>query len=252
MGADGWQVRLFHRGHDVTRKHRDFFSFAEGTGVRYDPHFRPWSFDSKSLSVLTWEKAPIRLYAVAAKRVTHLEYQPPQGYVYSAQWAPDIDRLLVSSSSEGVLVDQAARQHGLIQWGIPERETPHTDWLNAGKYFFLVARDAGDTFRTKIRFFSGVDGTLKETHNLDPQDLVPYNSDDYAELSRDRLSLQSADAGFRSVGLLLDTWSGVKFDRASNTLFLSVSRPVSPPYREGGEWVCRIKEVWVAVEIASE
>ena len=249
MGADGWQVNLFHRGHDLTRKHRDFFRLGEKKGVRYDPHFRPWSFDSRSLSVLTWDKAPVHLYEVAAKRANHLGYQPPLGYVYSAQWAPDIDRLLVTTSSEGVLVDQAGQQHALVQWGIAERETPHTDWLNPGKCFFLVAREPGDSSRTRIRFYSGLDGALKETHDLDPKDLVPYNWEDYVQLSRDRLSLISADIGFQSVGSLLDTWSGVKFDQASNTLFLGVHRPVSPPYRDGEEWVCKIKIVWVAVEV---
>jgi hypothetical protein len=44
----------------------------------------------------------------------------------------------------------------------------------------------------------------------------------------------------------------VTFDQASNTLFLGVYRPVSPPYREGEEWVCKIKDVWVAVEVDPE
>ena len=251
MGADGWQVKLVHRGWDVTRKHRDFFRIAEGKGFRYDPHFRPWSFDSQSFVVLTWDQTPVHLYEVETKRDTHSGYQPPLGYVYSAQWAPDIDRLLVTSSSEGLLVDRSGQQHALVQWGIAERETPHTDWLSTGKCFFLIAREAGDPSRTRIRFYSGVDGELKETHDLDPRDLVPYNWEDYVELSRDGLSLISADAGFRSVGSLLDTWSSVKFDQASNTLMLAVFRPVSPAYREL-EWVCKVKQVWVAVEIGSE
>ena len=248
MGADGWQVKLVHRGRDVTRDHRDFFRVAEGKGFRYDPHFHPWSFDSKSLAVLTWDQSPVHVYEVAGKRDTHLGYQPPLGYVYSAQWAPDIDRLLVTSSSEGLLVDRAGQQHALVQWGIAEYETPHTDWLNAGQCFFLVAREAADS-KTRIRFYSGVDGALKEAHDLDPGDLVPYNWQDYVEVSRDSFSLISADVGFRSVGSLLDTWNSVKFDQASNTLFLRVFRPVSPPYRAGDELVCKIKEFSVAVEL---
>ena len=249
MGADGWQVKLFYRGRDVTRKHRDFFRIAEGKGFRYESPFRPWSFDSRSLSVLTWDKAPVHLYEVAAKTDTWLGYQPPFGYVYSAQWAPDIDHLLVTTSSEGLIVDQAGQQHALVQWGIAGHESPHTDWLNAGKCFFLVAPEAGDSSRTTIRFFNGVDGALKETHDLDPKDLVPYKWEDYVELSRDGLSLIS-DAGVRSVGSLLDRWSRVTFDQASNTLFLGVYRPVAPPYREGEEWVCKIKDVWVAAEVS--
>lgn len=249
MGADGWQVKLFHRGRDLTRKHRDFFRAGTEKGFRYDSHFRPWSFDSSSLSVLTWDKAPVHLYEVGAKRDTHLGYQPPSGYVYSAQWAPDVDRLLLTTLSEGVLVDQAGQQHAMVQWGTDERETPHTDWLNAGKCFFILAREAGDSSKTRIRFYSGLDGALKETHDLDPKDLLPYNWKDYVALSRNKLSLISADVGFRSVGSLLDRWSGMQFDQASNTLFLGVYRPASPPYRESEEWVCKVKDVWVAVEI---
>lgn len=248
MGADGWQVKLVHRGSDVTRKHRDFFRIAEGKGFRFDPHFHPWSFDSKSLAAMTWERTPVHLYEVETRRETHLGYQPPLGYVYSAQCAPDVDRLLVTSSSEGLLVDQAGQQHALVQWEIEEYETPYTDWLNTGGCFFLVAREAPDS-KLRIRFYSGVDGALKETHDLDPNDLVPYNSEDYIGLSREGLSLISADVGFRSIGSLLDTWSSVRFDRVSNTLLLEVFRPVTSPYREGAELVCKVKQVWVAVEV---
>ena len=248
MGADGWQVKLFYHGRDVTREHRDFFRIAEGKGFRYEPEFQPWSFDSKSLAMVTWEKVPVHLYEVTTKVPIHLSYQPPFGYVYSAHWAPDIDRVLLTFPTEGVLVDQAAKQHGVVQWGIQEHEAPHTQWMKTGKCFFLLASRAGDS-RTSISFYSGVDGALHETYDLDPTDLVPYNSEEYVELSRDRLCLVSADRGFRSVGLLLDKWSSVKFDQASNTLFLAVFRPASSPYREAGELVCKVSETWIAVEL---
>jgi hypothetical protein len=83
-----------------------------------------------------------------------------------------MDRLLVTTTSNGVLVDQAGQQHAMVQWEIAEWETPYTDWLNAGKCFFLVGREAGDSYKTKIRFFSGVDGAQKETYDLDPIDTV--------------------------------------------------------------------------------
>ena len=251
MGADGWQVKLFHCGRDVTKAHRDFFRIAEGKGFRYESQFQPWSFDSKSLAVVTWENTPVHIYEIEAARDKLLSYTPPFGYVYSAQFAPDIDRLLLTLATEGVLVDQAAAQHGLVQWPIAEDETPQTGWLKAGKCFFLLAPDASAA-KTRIKFYSGVDGALKETHDLDPRDLVPYNWEDYAEISRDSFTLISADLGFRSVGSLLDTWSSVKFDRALNTLLLSVFRPVSAPYREAGELVCKVKPVWIAAEVDPE
>jgi hypothetical protein len=168
--------------------------------------------------------------------------------VYSAQFAPDIDRLLLTFGTDGVLVDQAGEQHALVQWRVAEYEAPHTDWLNAGKCFFLVARETADS-KTRISFYSGVDGVSIGAYDLDPRDLVPYHWEDYVELARDSFSLISVDVGFRSVGSLLDTWSSVKFDKESNTLFLSVFRPVSAPYREGDELVCKIKDSWIAVEL---
>ena len=247
MGAEGWQVQLFHRGRDVTKDHRNFFTIAGEKGFRYEPHFQPWSFDSKSLALVTWETA-IHVYEVATKTDKPLSFQPSFGYVYSAQWAPDIDRLLLTFPAEGVLVDQAGTQHALVQWETQESETPHTHWMKTGRCFFLLARRAGDS-RTSIRFYSGVDGTLKETHDLDPVDLVPYNREEYVELPRDRFSLVSADVGFRAVGALLDTWSGVEFDQASNTLLLGVFRPVSSPYREAGELLCKVRQTWIAAEV---
>ncbi len=248
MGAVGWQVKLVHRGRDITRAHRDFFRIAAGKGFRYEPHFQPWSFDSKSLAMVTWDERPVHIYEIEATRDKLLTYTPEFGYVYSAQFASDIERLLLTFATEGVLVDQAGEQHGLVQWPLAELESPHTGWLKTGKCFFLLAPDASSA-KTHITFYSGVDGALKETHDLDPRDLVPYNWEDYVEISRDTFSLISADVGFRSVGSLLDTWSSVKFDRASNTLILSVFRPVSPPYREAEGWVCKGKQAWVAVEV---
>jgi hypothetical protein len=248
MGATGWQVKLFHRRRDVTRKHRDFFRIAEGNGFRYEPHFQPWSFDSKSLGMVTWDETPVHIYDVAATRDKLLSYQPPFGFVYSAQFAPDMDRLLLTFPTEGVLVNQAGEHYALIQWAIEEGEAPNTHWLKTGKCFFLLGPRAVDS-GTKITFYSGVDGALKEAHDVNPEDLVPYDSKDYVELPRDRPCLVSVDLGFRCVGSLLDTWSSVRFDQALNTLFLGVFRPVSSPYREGGELVCKVKEVWVAVEL---
>ena len=248
MGADGWQPKLFHRGRDVTRKHRDFLKIAEGKGFRYEPHFQPWHFSSKSLAIVTWDETPVHLYEVAAKRDRRLNYRPPFGYVYSAQWAPDLDRLLLTFPSEGVLVDEEGVQQALVQWETREHELPRTQWMKTGKCFFLLARRAGDP-KTSIRFYSGIDGALKETHELDPIDLVPSDSDDHDELPRDRPCLVSVDFGFRAAGSLLDTWSGIRFDQASNTLSLGVFRPVSDPYREGGELLCKVKQSWVAVEL---
>ena len=248
MGADGWQAKLFHRSREVTAQH-DFFKIAGGKGFRWDRDFYPWSFDSKSLVLVTWDKTPVHLYEIASKSDTQLDYEP--GYVRSAQWAPDMDRLLINFTNDGVLVNQSGEQQALVQWGIREGEPPHTYWLKTGNSFFLLARQSANS-KTTLTFHSGVDGTAKETHDLDPLDLVPYRSEDYIELPRDRLSLQWIDPPIQSAGSLLDTWNSVRFDRGSNTLFLAVTRPVSSPYREEGELLCKVEQRWVAVELDPE
>ncbi len=246
MGADGWQVKLFHHGRNVTEDHGVFFRIAGDKGFRWERHFQPWSFDSKSLAMLTWEQRAVHLYEVAAKRDKHLSYEG--ALVHSVQWAPDMDRLLLTFPTQGVLVDQTGKQHTVVQWEIEEYETPNTYWMKSGNLFFLLARPSGES-KTKLRFYSGVDGTLQGTYDVDPIDLVPYRREDYVEISRDRFSLVVVDPPVRAVGSLLDSWNSVVFEQASNTLFLSVYRPVSSPYQQDGEVLCKVQPSSVSVEL---
>lgn len=244
MGADGWQVKLFHQGRDVTSEHRHFFHVAEPKGFRWERGFQPWSSDSKTLALVTWEKRPVHVYEIDSRNQKQLEYE--RGYVNSVQWAPDIDRLLLTFMSEGVLVDQTGVQRSKVEWNIEEGNTPYTFWMKRGKCFFLVARQSG---KTRLIFYNGVDGSVKESHDLDPLDIVPYNVDDYAEIPRERFSLRVVEPPIGAVGSMLDNWNTVTFDQASSTLHLSVFRPVSAPYRLGGELLCDVKQSSVAVEL---
>ena len=103
MGADGWRVKLFHHGHNITAKHNDFFRIADGKGFRWERHFQPWSLDSKSLAMVTWDKTPVHLYQIADERHT-----PQLSATVCALGAvgPHIDRLLLTFTIEGVLVNQ--------------------------------------------------------------------------------------------------------------------------------------------------
>jgi hypothetical protein len=97
---------------------------------------------------------------------------------------------------------------------------------------------------------------LGEAHELDPIDLVPYDAQPFAGLPRDRFCLVVRPS-IRAVGQLLDTWHGVHFDQALNTLYLAVYRPASSPYpddsvfKQHTESVCNVEERWVAVELSS-
>lgn len=102
-----------------------------------------------------------------------------------------------------------------------------------------------------VTFFHGEDGSFAEAHDLDPSDVVHYDSEKYAELPRNRFCLTLVSPpGVAAVGSLLDTWNDVRFDQASGTLSLSVLRPVSLPYREGSALLCNVEQRWVAVELA--
>ena len=83
-------------------------------------------------------------------------------------------------------------------------------------------------------------------------DLVPYNWEDFVEMPRDRLCLEVVDSAIGAAGSLLDIWSSVLFDQASSSLLLAVFRPVSSPYRENGELLCKVKQTWTAVEIDTD
>jgi hypothetical protein len=87
--------------------------------------------------------------------------------------------------------------------------------------------------------------------SFDPIDVVPYDWDKYVQLSRDSFCLVSGPS-MGSVGQLLDTWSEVQFDQASSTLLLAVLRPVSTPYRVGGQLLCKVERHWVAVELEED
>lgn len=244
MGADGWQVKLLHHGRDVTSEHRRFFSIAGPNGFRWETGFQPWSFDSKTLAMVTWEMQPVHLYQIETRNQKHLEYA--SGYVNSVQWAPDIDRLLLTFMSAGVLVDQTGAQQSRVEWNIEEGGTPYTFWMKRGKCFFLVGRQSG---KTRLIFYNGIDGSIKETLDLDPLDIVPYDVDDYAEIPRERFSLRVVDPPIGSVGSMLDNWNTVIFDQAASTLSVSIFRPVSAPYRLGEELLCDVRLTSVAVEL---
>lgn len=246
MGVEGSQVKLLHRGRDVTAKHREFFGLAGYRGFQWARHFQPWSRDSKSLAMATWDQTPVHLYEVATSTDKPLSHEGP--LVNSLQWAPDMDRLLMTFRSSAILVDHVGEQHGVVHWRISDYETPHTYWMKSGQIFFVLARQSGAA-KTEISFYSGVDGTSQESYELDAIDLVPYQKKDYAEIARDSFSLVVRDPPVRAVGALLDDWNNVVFDQATGTLILSVYRPVSVPYREGDELLCQVQQSSVAVEL---
>jgi hypothetical protein len=247
MGADGWQVRLFHKQREVTAEHKAFLRTARVKGFRCEPDLQPWSYDSKILGFMSWNEHPVHIYEVATKRAVSINCGTE--FVYSVQWAPVLDRLLIISATGAALMDREGTQHGAVAWKTAENGRLWGYWAKAGQWLFLLGRESSSA-GTMLTFYRGEDAQFGEAHQLDPRDLIPYDAREYEAVPRGRFSL-IINSGTRAVGSLLDTWHGVEFDRASDTLYLAVYRPVSAVYYEGAECLCKVEERWIAVQLAT-
>jgi hypothetical protein len=148
-------------------------------GFQCPADFQPWSHDSRALLFLTWDESPLHIYEVAPKSMRHVSCA--SGFIYSAQWSPGADRLLVTSATAALLIDQAGMLRGAARWVLDAFDEPYAHWTKDGKWFFVVARESA-TARTVLTFYDGEDGTLCEAHELDPIDLVPYEAEQFTDL----------------------------------------------------------------------
>lgn len=252
MGADGWRASLLSSGRDLSHEHPVLRRFGEGRGLRAPSDLQPWAPDGRTLALLTWEETdPVCLYDTEGRRVTRLT--TGSAFPYSAQWAPDSDRLLIRFASGGTLFDAAGQRQGTLEWSVARDESFYTYWMRSG-IVFLVAR-ASRGSKTKITFYSSVSGGPIGAEDLDPTDLLPYDAAAYAGLSRDEYSL-TLGSGTWGAGVLLDTWHDVRFVLETNTLLLATCRPtsapssMSAPHRRGRQLMCQAEERWVQVDLA--
>lgn len=245
MGADGWRAELWSGARNVSRSHRAVLELANDTGFRACDDLRPWAADDRTLALMTWTVTkPIVLYDVE-RRHTH---EPPARHElpHSAQWAPDLDRLLLPFSSGGELYDATGTHRGRADWLADDEYTLYTDWTQWGM-FFLIARQSPDS-RTRLVFYDGVRGQRVDAMDLDPVDLVPYDHERYSTLPRRALTLVLS-SGVRAAGVLLDTWHAARFDPRTSTLRLATYRPVSVPDRD--RLTCEVEAQWVAVTLTA-
>lgn len=252
MGADGWRLRLRYKGLAVGWRHAAIRTLAGATGFRCEADLQPWSHDSALMALLTWDAEPVHLYAPSSKTVRQLA--GVSGFVYSLQWSPSLDRLLLTWPEKALLADRRGALRQVTPWRVASGERPDTAWTTDGHWFFVVARDSIHA-PVMLTFYDGETGARAEAFALDPHELVPYDADAFSRIARDRFSLVVSPS-IGAAGHLLDTWHGVGFDRPSSTLFLAVYRPVSavytstaPPYGSAGGAVCDVDERWIAVEI---
>lgn len=244
MGATGWKAKILHAGRDVSRRHKAVLAKAGKKGFQSFTDYQPWAFGHPRLALATWDPSnPVHI--LDAETGDTVAIESGVGQPVSVQFAPGIERLLISFADRGALYDFRAGLHVTIPWQKPESEPARAFWTGAARLISIMreSADAG----TMLRAYSGADGRVQEARRLDPRDLVPYDHDRYAGI---------ASAGFLRVGAntwsdgsMLDRWNDIRFERSSTRLLLSVFRPVSAPYAGPMRPGCDVTEAWVAVEL---
>jgi hypothetical protein len=206
---------------------------------------RPWAADDRTLALMTWTVAnSVCLYDVEERKI----HQAPTGGAlpHSVQWAPNADRLLLPFSTGGQLHDATGKRRAVAEWNVDPEPLLYTDWTRWGLFFVIARQSPGST--TRLAFHDGMTGQLVEAIDLDPIDLVPYNSGAYARIPRSGCTL-ALRSGVRAAGFLLDTWHDARFDAETGTLRLATYRPVSEPYSD--QLACDVEARWIAVSLAA-
>lgn len=257
MGLDFWgQVALFYDGRDVTDQHGALVARL-GHGPRPLGCYQPWDRNGKLLVVptLTSEERSIRsgyvLYSVEERSI---RFQEDDFWLRGAVWSRDNDAVLLVDkgacqvrSSEGERIALVPNDLG---WG----RVVIAGWARLDALFFCSAPGASSTL-TDLVFYTS-EGQEVTRVPLDPLAMVPYDAQSYAQLDRDRYCLEIGPTT-RAAGRLLDDWSDATIDPVTNTVMLSILRPVSevaplaqaPRSDVGGTLGCRVEKVWVTADI---
>jgi hypothetical protein len=243
MGADGWRLSLIHQGKDVTSQHRHIKAMRTGKGFYVPDQYQPWCGSRPLIALHAWDNV-VHLYDVAEHRSIERPIQIPIGL----QWAPKGDKLAVTLDGRVTVLDAQGRGFD-VPIRHPRAESTKVFWWSDGKSFFVANRASSDT-KTKLSFFDATHGTLLDSVDFDPSDLVPYDIDAYRKVSRAGCSLRIGP-GTRAVGYLLDTWSRIEFDRETHLLRALVYRPVGPCEETDGEYTCPVEERAVEVAVSA-
>ena len=141
----------------------------------------------------------------------------------------------------------------VVGWDPADDEIPYTGWTRGDSTFFVL-RHSSRQAKTKITFFdSEKPSAPTRALELDPDQLLPYDTTPCRRPSQDGCSLIIGDQ--RATGHLLRTWQQIKFDPTQNTLLLSIYRPIGEPSRSksppacSDECVCGAAEKWISVRL---
>ena len=243
MGAEGWRLALRVAGVNVTWRHRHLAETRNKRGFHLPARYQPWCSTQPIIALNAWDDT-IHLYDVAQKRCL----ERPIAIPLAIQWAPRSDKLAVTSEGRITILDTTGERFD-VHVQHPPLEWPEMFWWPDGTRFFLVSR-ISPTGRTRLSFFAADNGLPLDGVDFDPRDLVPYDDSPYRKVPRDTFSLQWP-SGVWSVGSLLDAWSAVEFDPATQVLRAVVCRPVGPCREVDGNWTCPVAERGVEVLVSA-
>lgn len=240
MGAMGWQLSIRSSDGNPLKLGPKVSTSPGRKSLSCPVNYSPWSSDSTTLALCSWETG-LGLFQPSSSTFRGTKWHP-----FLVQWSPAGNDLLIFQDNQFVVLSQKGRARHKIAWKTAPLEFPRAGWLKAGKTFYVVGR-ASKRAKTTISFVSAESGEQVATELLDPAELVPYASEEYATVSRGRYSLLTSYG--RSVGSLLDTWDQVLPNQEDDSILLSVYRPKSKVCEFEGSPVCEVEKKWVSVRI---
>lgn len=250
IGVSGWLVSLREASGAVDRTPRALRSMSVGEGLLCPSDFLPWRFDSQVLAILPWHRTP-RLLDVESGKLALCEVT---GTPLTAQWAATKPYLLAVYFDRINVLDGEGRTVSTMGWEAADDEIPYTGWTHRDALFFVIRHSPRRT-KTRVTFVDPENSSApRQTLELDPARLVPYDDTRFKRVSRDGLSLRIGE-WHHATRHLLDTWQKIRFDPNRNVLMLSVYRPIGDPFKPDprqarrANWVCNAKERWVAVRL---
>ena len=232
MGAIGWQLSVSSSKTKSVVINPDLEKLSNGKGLVCPLDYSPWSADSKVLALCFWESGLVFFEPLANN------FQVINLHAHIVQWSPTANHLLVFVNSQFAILDKNGNVLNKVGWETAEHELPRAGWMPSGTVFFIIGRTSKRA-KPRITFVNAENGTIVANELLNPEKLVPYNSDEYKSVPRGRYSLVLSPST-RSVGSLLDTWNDMNYDQEKGMIFLSVYRPISKVYELDGNPVCQV------------
>jgi hypothetical protein len=243
MSAYAWQFAIVRAESKEPIRHPGFTAFEKDGGIDHLRPYQPW--DSQGQRVcLSNLKGALRLFDIPSQTTLPAACL---GFPVSALGSLSVPRFVVVGTEGPLLADSSGTQVARLSAPTPEHEFPEFRWFRHGECLWCLSRPRRNAY-PRITFFQGATGDVLCTIRVDPNALVPYDSDQYKAIKRDRFSLVIG-RGTQCAGDFLDTWSDLEFDSASGVVHLCTYRPTGPVYRYEDTDVCDASEVWVRMRL---